>query len=60
VNPAGDNYHIQIGAAIDRGISVGITRDFDGDVRPQHGGFDIGYDEFTGTLLRLFLPAIMR
>ena len=61
VNPAADNYHILFGsAAFNAGANVGVTRDFDGDARPLSGGFDIGYDEYAGALLRLFLPAIMR
>ena len=60
VNPAADNYHLKFGsAAIDTGIAVGITRDFDGDVRPQGLAPDIGYDEANG-ILRLYLPAILR
>ncbi|MBI1293414.1 PKD domain-containing protein [bacterium] len=32
-------------AAINAGTDAGITSDFFGDVRPQQGGFDIGFDE---------------
>lgn len=46
VAPASGDYHIGAGsAAIDAGVDVGVLTDFDGDVRPQGGGFDIGYDE---------------
>ena len=61
VNPSAGNDHVLFpSAAIDRGANAGVSTDFDGDVRPQYGGFDIGYDEFAGALLHLFLPAIMR
>ena len=32
-------------AAINAGVDAGVYTDFFGDVRPQQGGFDIGYDE---------------
>lgn len=59
VDPTGDNYHIDVGsAAIDAGTNAGVTIDFDGEIRPQYGNFDIGYDEFTSE--RTFLPLVMR
>jgi predicted outer membrane repeat protein len=46
VNPAVFNYHLTAAsAAINRGVDAGIYVDFEGDPRPQAGGFDIGYDE---------------
>ncbi len=46
VDPASDNYHLGAdSAAIDVGANAGVTSDFDGDVRPQGFGYDIGYDE---------------
>ena len=34
-----------VSAAINAGVDAGVYTDFFGDVRPQQGGFDIGYDE---------------
>jgi hypothetical protein len=46
VDPANDDYHLGAdSAAIDTGIGVSVTTDFDGDTRPQGLGIDIGYDE---------------
>ncbi|HEY89671.1 MAG TPA: hypothetical protein G4N98_08075, partial [Thermoflexia bacterium] len=51
VNPAAGDYHIGPGsAAIDQGVNAGVTTDWDGDTRPQGGGYDIGADEYTGVL----------
>ena len=59
VNPGADNYHIRPGsAAINTGTNVGIFIDIDGQIRPQGGGFDIGYDE--ATTYNLDLPLIVR
>jgi hypothetical protein len=47
-NPAANNFHLQVGSsATDAGRDLGITVDFDGDLRPFSTGFDIGYDEVT-------------
>jgi len=56
VNPAADNYHLRsTSPMIDVGIAVGApAEDYDGDLRPQGAGFDVGADEFT--VPRLFLP----
>ena len=44
--PANDNYHLGAeSAAVDAGLGVGVTTDFDGEARPQGLGYDIGYDE---------------
>lgn len=48
VNPAADDYHLMAtSAAVDAGTPPipNVTTDFDGDDRPQQGGYDIGYDE---------------
>jgi parallel beta-helix repeat protein len=52
VNPAGANFHLQAGSpAIDLGsASSAPTTDFDGIIRPQGTGFDIGAFEYTSTL----------
>jgi hypothetical protein len=49
VNPAaGDLHLIQTAtAAIDKGIAVSVTDDFDGQARPQGVASDIGADEYT-------------
>ena len=50
-----DNYHLDVGsAAIDAGTDLGVLTDFDGEIRPLNGGFDIGFDEIN---LADFLPA---
>jgi hypothetical protein len=47
VNPAGGNYHIsRSSAALDQGIGVSVTSDFEGDPRPLRSGFDLGFDEY--------------
>ncbi len=46
LNSSNDDYHLTASsAAIDTGLNVGISADFEGDPRPQGNGFDIGYDE---------------
>jgi predicted outer membrane repeat protein len=46
-DPVGGDYHLGYGSpAINAGIDVGVIEDFDGDLRPQLGGYDIGADEF--------------
>ena len=46
VYPAGDDYHVGlVSAAIDAGTDVSVYADFDGQIRPQGAGFDIGFDE---------------
>lgn len=59
VNAGSDDYHLRAGsAAIDAGTSASVSIDFDGEVRPQGRGFDIGYDE---TLLQyIYLPLMLR
>jgi predicted outer membrane repeat protein len=62
--PASDNYHLRFdtsaSAAIDAGVDAGVTRDVDGDSRPIGGGFDIGYDEWTGVFFRTYLPLVLK
>jgi predicted outer membrane repeat protein len=58
VNPAANNFHLNAGsAAIDAGTNVNVPIDFEGDMRPQGGGVDIGFDEY---LPRLYLPLVLR
>jgi len=45
-NPMGGDYHLKsTSAAIDMGMNLGVTTDFEGQIRPQGGGYDLGYDE---------------
>jgi parallel beta-helix repeat protein len=41
------NFHLQPGSpAIDTGVDLGITLDFDGNIRPTGDGFDLGAYEY--------------
>jgi len=54
------DFHIQKDSpARNRGATVDLNSDFDGDVRPFGGKFDIGADEFVGEYQN-YLPLIMR
>jgi hypothetical protein len=56
-----DNYHLQAGSpAIDQGSDIGITSDFDGDVRPIGPKVDIGFDEWKPLDKFVYLPLIQR
>ncbi|MFQ5706817.1 MAG: right-handed parallel beta-helix repeat-containing protein [bacterium] len=48
VNPDAGDFHITpTSPALDRGITIpSVTQDFEGSVRPQGDGYDIGADEF--------------
>jgi predicted outer membrane repeat protein len=59
LNPGVDNYHLGLtSAAINAGTDVGVFTDYDGQPRPQGGGFDIGFDEVF--VARIYLPLILR
>jgi len=46
-NPNGRDFHLQPGSpCIDTGTGAGVYVDFEGQVRPQGSGFDIGADEY--------------
>ena len=46
LNPAADDYHLVTSSpAVNAGMDAGIATDFDGELRPLDGGFDIGFDE---------------
>jgi predicted outer membrane repeat protein len=48
IAPASGNYRLSASsAAINAGVNAGVNVDYDGETRPQGGGFDIGYDEYT-------------
>ncbi|MBP7602213.1 MAG: hypothetical protein KA750_12755, partial [Thermoflexales bacterium] len=60
VNPAAGDYHLGAGsAAINAGVDAGVYTDFEGQPRPQGGGFDIGYDE-SPFAPRAYLPVVAR
>ncbi len=45
-NPPAGDYHLGVSSqAFNTALNVGVASDFDGDVRPQGGQPDIGYDE---------------
>lgn len=44
-------------AAIDKGVAVSVTDDFDGQGRPQGAASDIGADEYSGTLTAPAAPS---
>jgi hypothetical protein len=47
-----DNYHLTSSSpAINAGTTISLfNNDFDGDIRPQSSAWDIGFDEFLGTV----------
>jgi hypothetical protein len=56
----GSNYHLgPTSWAIDMGKNAGVYMDYDGDLRPWAGGFDIGADEYPDRE-RVYLPFIRR
>jgi hypothetical protein len=61
VDRAKGDYHLRGDSpAIDAGTSEGApAADFEGDPRPV-GGVDMGADEFSGDLVDVFLPLILR
>lgn len=64
VAPESGDFHIGAGsAALDAGVNVGVTVDFEGDNRPFGDGFDIGFDEAdlsTPLQHKLHLPVILK
>ena len=64
VNPSAWDYHLTpSSAAIDKGVSAGVTQDFDSDSRPVDGDgdgtavVDIGADEFAWK--HIYLPLVV-
>ncbi|MDY0020040.1 MAG: DUF1565 domain-containing protein, partial [Anaerolineae bacterium] len=46
VDPDAWDYHIGLNsAALNRGVDAGVYSDFEGDMRPMRGGYDLGADE---------------
>jgi hypothetical protein len=63
--PQTNDYHLcQNSAAIDQGANAGVNADFEGDVRPQGNGVDIGADEWNEVSCRriraTYLPIVIR
>lgn len=61
VAPGNGDYHIDASSsAIDKGISVSISTDIDGE--PRLGTPDLGADEYwaPGALKRVYLPLVLR
>jgi predicted outer membrane repeat protein len=59
VNVLLDDYHLGAGsAAVDAGANLGVNGDFDGDLRPDGDGFDIGFDERSRSTIRVYLPLV--
>jgi len=49
--PDAGDYHLgPSSGAIDLGVDAGVTRDWDGDLRPVGKGYDLGADEFPAAL----------
>lgn len=49
INPGNADFHLRSNSpAIDAGVDVGVSEDFDGNVRPQGAAPDIGAFEFAG------------
>ncbi len=59
VDALNNDYHLIFNsAAIDQGMDAGLTTDFDGNIRPQGQGYDIGAYEFIGTRNWIYLPLL--
>jgi hypothetical protein len=61
-NPTADNYKLAAGsAATNQALDVGVTDDFEGEIRPQAGAPDIGYDESPFAPLSLnYIPIVLK
>jgi hypothetical protein len=60
-DPQAGDYHLAFGSvARDAGTDAGVSVDVDGDARPQGSGFDIGFDEAIGAVLKIYLPLLRR
>jgi hypothetical protein len=59
VNPAAGDLHLNQTAttAIDKGVAVSVTDDFDGQARPQGAASDIGADEYSSSTATSGIPA---
>ncbi len=56
------DYHLSSSSpAIDAGVDpgLGVFTDFDGEIRPQGGGYDIGYDEYAVSATELVISEVM-
>jgi hypothetical protein len=60
VDPSTWDYHLaSASAAIDEGVSAGVTVDMDGEPRPYGPGYDIGADEYVHWR-QIYLPLVLR
>lgn len=55
---AGDFHLTAFSASLNKGLTVALNTDFESDVRPQFGPYDIGADEFAPIWSWQFTPAI--
>ncbi len=56
------DYHLSSSSpAIDAGVDpdIYVYTDFDGEARPQGGGYDIGYDEYAVSATELIITEVM-
>jgi hypothetical protein len=67
MDPASDDYDLRFGSwCIDAGTDAGLGTDLAGDLCPFDGDsdgigeYDIGADEWVGTIHQIYLPSTLR